>query len=641
MVRYFLIIILSGIVGLTVAQQPVPKVSSAALKNLEKARSAMQNSAWDEARKLSERLVRQSPEWTEGWKALAEACQGGGDLRAGEIALNHLVSLDSTGYPEAWRWLAQWAFNRGDYVGARRSISQYVRLNRDSTQQPYEIALLRASIRFAWSQESLPVNLTTKLEGPVNTGNDEYFPSLSVDGSVLSFTRQVKVIIEGTRLPGKEDLLYVDLMPDGYTDPKFFPPPINSDGNEGTQCLSQDGRIMFFTACNRQDSKGGCDLYYCVKSGDKWSDPVNLGYPVNTRYWESTPFLAADGKHLYFSSNRPGGVGGMDLWVSTLQPDRSWSAPGNLGSPVNTRMNELSPFLLADGKTLFFASNGHPGMGGFDLYRDDLSAIKGASAPQNLGSGINTWKDEDALTINALTGIGLFASNRDSVSGKDIYQVDLQRFIPSGPVFVLSGKVLDRGTGMPVGARIEMQPHGDSLISRVDSDPVTGTFLMGIPEKPSYRIGVWAEGYLPYSELYIQESRKGDSGEMRTIYLDAIRQGASIILHNIFFTIDSYELLPESFNDLTDILNLFRQNPGIVVEIAGFTDNTGTDEHNLILSQHRAESVMNYLINQGIKPVQVRAMGYGSENPVASNDTEEGRGLNRRTEIRIIRLNKD
>ncbi|MDD4645915.1 MAG: OmpA family protein, partial [Bacteroidales bacterium] len=484
-----------------------------------------------------------------------------------------------------------------------------------------------SGIRFAMQQvDGEMVTKPEKLTGPINTDQDEYFPSLSVDGSTLVFTRQTK----GEGIP-TEDLLYTFYRDSGYIKPELFPYPINTSGNEGTQSLSQDGRVMFFTACNRPDTKGGCDLYYCIKTGDQWSEPVNLGYPVNTRYWESTPFLTQDGKRLLFASNRPGGSGGMDIWQVSLMPDRSWSKLVNLGPPVNTPLDERSPIILVDGKTLFFTSNGHIGMGGFDLYKYVMDSKHGTHQPENLGYMVNTHGDEDALTVDAGHNLGLFTSNRDTLSGKDIYQVDMSRYIPKRTVFTISGVVRDRKSGLPVGASIEVQPHGDTLVSSVEADPVTGEFLLGISERPSYRIGASHPGYLPYSQFFENDTSLWNEKVEYLIEMEPVQAGAAIVLQNIFFAFNSYDLLPGSDRDLESVIALFQQNPGIVVEVSGHTDNTGTDDYNLVLSRKRAEAVVNYLISHGIGAAQLSAKGYGRMNPRSTNETEEGRALNRRT----------
>jgi outer membrane protein OmpA-like peptidoglycan-associated protein len=639
MLRILLTAVLVAFSGLAIGQQPDRRVSPAATKKLEKARIALNKQDLVEARDQAERLTKQYPDWPEAWKFYAEVSQSEGNDRASEHGLKRLVGLDSAGYPEAYRWIAEYRFRRGDYTNAGLNFNKFLQLSKDTGNLTFRTRLLKSSISFALSQTGQPgAIMPEKLAGPVNTAKDEYFPSLSADGSVLVFTRQDTQPVENGKAKPEESLFYVKFRDSAYGDPQPFPYPINTPGNEGTQSLRQDGRVMFFTACSRPDTKGGCDLYYCIKTGDHWSDPVNLGNPVNTRYWESTPFLAQDDRHLFFSSNRPGGSGGMDIWVTTLQPDRSWSAPKNLGPAINTPLDEMSPLLLVDGKTFFFASNGHPGMGGFDLFHCDLSNPASPSVPVNLGFGINTFRDEDGLTVNADNNLGLFASNRDSAAGKDIYQVDMSRFVPGKGSFTLSGIVRDRVTGKTVGARIEVMPHGDSLVSSADADPVTGEYLLGVPERASYRIGASMPGYLPYSYYLANDTTAARNKIRHMIDLEPIRAGASIVLQNIFFSVDSYDLLPESYRDLEEVIALIRQNPGIVMEVSGYTDSTGSDDHNLVLSQKRAESVMNYLAGHGVNAGQLKAVGYGRQNPVAPNDTEAGRSLNRRTELKVIRM---
>ncbi len=612
-----------------------PPVAS---RKLEKVKQALTALDWAEAKSLAEKLVEQYPNWTESWKIYSQVFQDAGEISRSEVALHHLILLDSLGYPLAYRWLAEWMFQRGDYDSAAVNFDKFKSLIHDTSNFSYPVNKLNSSLKFALGQmKNNKSIMPDKLQGPVNTDNDEYFPSLSVDGSVLAFTRQSRLKSSNGKIP-QEELLYCNWRDSVYENPISFPYPINTGGNEGTQSLSQDGRIMFFTACSRPDTKGGCDIYYCTKSGEQWSDPQNIGYPVNTRYWESTPFLAQDGKQLFFSSNRPGGYGGMDIWKSTLQSDQSWSNPQNLGPIINTPLDEMSPVLFLDGKTLFFASNGHAGMGGFDLFKCDLTNLSVPSSLENLGYGVNTFNDEDALTINSDTFIGLFASNRDPLTGKDIYQSDFKRYINISSTFTLTGIVRNSKTRLPVSARIEVQPHGEFLVSSVQSDPVTGKYLLGIAEKPSYRIGASSAGYLPYSKYFIKDSLVKVNRLNQPIDLEPIQTGASIVLQNTFFEVNSYVILPESVGDMNEILKVFAQNPGISIEISGFTDNTGTDEYNLVLSQKRAESVMQYLCQQGVNPGQLTAKGYGKTKPLASNDTEEGRQLNRRTEIKIISL---
>ncbi len=639
MLRFFLITVSLALSCLVNAQTVDGyKAPPAALKKLDKAKAAWIRFDFKEAENLSDKLVEQYPDWTESWMMYGQVYGDAGDQVKKEKALLRVVELDSISYPITFRWLAELRYSRGDYAAAASCYDKYIRLTRDTAGIPFRAKLLNASIRFALQQVgNARAGMPKKLGGSVNTTDDEYFPSLSVDGSTLVFTRQAR----GGAIPGQirqEELFFSSFKDSGYTVPEAFQDPINTGRNEGTQSLSQDGRIMFFTSCNRPDTKGGCDLYYCVKTGEKWSDPINLGNPVNTGHWESTPFLAPDSKHLYFSSNRPGGYGGMDIWKSTLKVDHSWSEPVNMGSAINSPLDEMSPILLVDGKTFFFASNGHIGMGGFDLYKCDLTSVSKSSSVENLGYGINTFFDEDALTINLDSFTVLFTSNSDSVTGKDIYQAKMSRHGTLSSVFSLSGIVIDRITRIPVGAQIEVQPHGDTLLSRVEADPVTGKYLLGIPKRHAYRIGAAAKGYLPYSGYYVSDSAGVVTRIFHSIELEPIKAGASIVLRNTFFALNSFEILPESSRDMDEALTVFSMNPGIIIEISGHTDNSGSDDYNLKLSRNRAESVVKYLISRGINPLQLLSKGYGSTQPVASNETEEGRRLNRRTEMKVVSL---
>ena len=611
------------------------RVNQAAQNRLEKINDAISGYRWEEARTLAEKMVRQYPDWPEAWKVLAGSLEGAGDKQGAGRALEQLVKID-TANRDAWRWLARWKFDNGFYQEARICINRYFSLMQDTLNLTFGTRLLHENIEFAIASERSEMRGEAKKLNGVNTTDDEYFPSLSVDGAVLAFTRQKRADKATGRAGLQEDLYYSLYDGSRYGAPERYPEPVNGSGNDGTQSLSQDGRIMIFTSCNRPDTKGGCDLYYCIRSGDQWSKPVNIGYPVNTRYWESTPFLAQDGRRLLFSSNRPGGQGAMDIWESRMLPDRSWSEPRNLGTPVNTVLNEMSPCLYNDATTLFFASDGHPGMGGLDLfvYR---KGDNGTPVITNLGSAVNTRYNEDGLTVNAGLRQGFFSSDRDSAMGKDIYVADISAFLPAKPIFTISGKISDVSTGKPLEARIEVRPHGDTLVSRVNSDPVSGGYLLGIPRRPSYRFGVSASGYLPYSGLQVADTLSTDNGLTVNVTMEPIVVGVSVVLRNTFFKHDSYELLSESESDLNEVVALMQQNPGMMIEIAGYTDNTGGDAYNLELSRKRAESVRQYLKGHGISGDRVLARGYGNAKPIATNDSEEGRAMNRRTEMRVVK----
>jgi outer membrane protein OmpA-like peptidoglycan-associated protein len=608
-------------------------------RDIRKIRELATQMEWDDARKMANKMVKRFPDWPQSWLVQAEVARELNLTEECEASMLTVIGLDSSHFPEAYRWIAERKFKTGQYKEASAFFERYHNLIPGNRLRSWKDSLLLASIRFAGDQlkQGSPCQ-PEKLSSLINTPDNEYFPSLTVDGSMLVFTRQVLHQPDTVRLKNQEDLYLADWDSGAFRNIRKMAFPINTPGNEGTQSISQDGRLMFFTACSRPDTKGGCDLYYAWRAGTEWGIPVNLGYPVNTRYWESTPFLAHDSRYLYFASNRPGGKGGMDIWRTKKHSSGSWEEPVNLGIPVNTPGNEMSPVVGSDGRTLYFASDGYPGMGNFDLFQSRIGPQGVLSEPQNLGFPINTFGNEDGLSLVAYRNTAYIASDRDPETGRDIYSVPWIIGTVKSKHEILTGMVLDKRSQRPVSAIIRIQCHADSVISSVESDPVTGRYLAGIPPGESFRIGATAEGYLPYSGLIRPPDDNAAPLIEVNIEMDPLNPGESVILRNIFFEWDSFTLLPESLPDLEEVFTLVDQNPAMRFEIGGHTDSTGGVEYNLELSRKRAESVRNYLVNRGIAAERIMSKGYGSGSPIADNSTESGRAQNRRTELKVLAL---
>lgn len=612
-------------------------VPALAMKQLEEIEKLYDNLEWTKALASADRLIKKYPEWSMPWQLKAAILFDSGNLRGSLLAYYQCVRLDSTGCPGCYLRIANMEFSNGEYQKSDKHLMIFKALINSDSSSLNAFARLKVNLDFALKEIEKPDPVfPVKIPDRINSVQDEYFPSITVDGKMLIFTRQEWLFSGGRKVPGQEDLYFTTWMDSLEGFPKRFDFPVNTLGNEGTVSIRQDGRTMLFTACSRPDSKGGCDLYLAFRSGSQWQVPYNLGYPVNTRYWESTPFLAADGSTLYFSSNRPGGRGGMDLWQSTLTDRGAWTEPVNLGLAVNTTGNEIAPFMLPDGLNLYFASDGHTGMGGFDLYRSGFTNGFGWDQPVNLGYPINTWHNEDGITMPGDPLFAIISSDRDSLTGKDLYLIDLPREIRPPRSILLRGMVKNALDNSPVKAEVEVIAAEGKTSSRVESDEITGDYLLGLPVSGSYRLTVNCPGYLFYSGRILADS-SSFSPEIRwDILLQPIRKGALIILNNIYFAYDSFELLPASEGELTELVRLLKGNPGMMIEIAGHTDSTGTHEYNMELSTKRSESVMNYLISQGIESHRLKVMGYGDTRPIAGNDSEEGRSRNRRTEIRVL-----
>jgi outer membrane protein OmpA-like peptidoglycan-associated protein/tetratricopeptide (TPR) repeat protein len=486
-----------------------------------------------------------------------------------------------------------------------------------------------------------PVPFDPEDLGPsINTSDDEYWPTLTADEQMLIFTRQVKLDPEGRRRPGnlREDF-YVSTFKEGrWIEASSIGPPLNSELNEGAPSVTADGRMIFFTACNRPDGLGSCDIYTARREGNRWGEPLNIGSPVNTAAWEAQPSISPDGKTLYFASNRRGGLGKMDIWYSRQDRDGKWGEPVNLGERINTGSNEMSPFIHVDNQTLYFSSDGHTGMGGYDLFVTRRDENGDWSEPENLGFPLNTHYDEIGLIVNAKGDKGYFASDRMSGEVRDIYSFDLHPAVRPLEVSYMKGTVYDAGSRRRLNASFELIDLANAeTVIRSFSDAATGEFLVPLTTGRDYALNVSRDGYLFYSDHFSLSGFAHQSDPfLKDVPLHPIKAGEKSILRNIFFEFDSYQLKPESVVELNKLIEFLAVNPGIRIRINGHTDNTGAHQYNMDLSDKRAAEVADYLKDSGIDPARIRYQGFGETMPLAPNETAEGRAENRRTEFEII-----
>ncbi|MBR1792435.1 MAG: OmpA family protein [Bacteroidales bacterium] len=504
---------------------------------------------------------------------------------------------------------------------------------RDHAKQGMAIA------NFRKTSLSNPVAFEPKnLGSAINSRDDEYLPALTVDGQTLIFTRRFPSNEQTVHYAPFEEDFYISTLENGqWQKAKRMSEPVNSHDNEGAQCISQDGRIMFFTACGRNDGAGRCDLYMCTRKGEKWSKPRNLGPAVNTNMWESQPSFSIDGRTLYFASDRRGGYGGMDIYKTTYK-DGKWTAPENLGPTINTEGNEMSPFIHYNDRTLYFASDGHIGMGGMDLFKTELDSLGQWTTPVNLGYPINTAGNESSLIVAADGKTALYASDQLQGYGKqDLFQFTLPEAVQAIPVTYQKGVTFDKKTLQKISASVKVIDIETGIeVAAITSDGSDGSFMVSLPANATYALHVTAKGYLFYSENFDFRYGLGEVPQTLQVPLSPIEVGEEITLRNIFFETAKYELLPTSNAELQTVVNLMKNNPEIHIELAGHTDNVGKSDYNQTLSENRAKAVYEYLVNQGVDANRLSFRGYGSTRPVASNDTEEGRAQNRRTTLEII-----
>lgn len=463
----------------------------------------------------------------------------------------------------------------------------------------------------------------------VNSNVSEYFPSLTIDGKQLLYTRRVRNM--------NEDFYGSTLQAGSWSPAESLPGNINTSQNEGAQNISQDGEWLIFTGCNFPNGFGSCDLYISYLTPQGWSEAENLGDVINTEAWESAPSLSPDKRDLYFASNRGGGYGKSDIYVSHRQPDGSWSKPENAGPRVNTAGNESCPFIHADNQTLYFTSDGHPGYGGDDLFLARKLPGKGWSEAENLGFPINTIENEGSLVIDAGGTKAFYASDRaDSRGGLDLYTFNLREEVRPAKTLWVEGKVSDAKTKKGLPSSVDLTDlSSNEVISKVQTDE-TGHYLITLPVGKDYAFHVNRKGYLLYSENFSLKDHAPDSTYQIDILLKPLEPNATIVLKNIFFDVNRFELKPESYPELDQVAALLKDNPSLSISIIGHTDNTGKPADNLKLSKDRANAVIAYLKSKGIAAARLSARGLGETQPVAGNDTEQGRAQNRRTELKVV-----
>lgn len=493
---------------------------------------------------------------------------------------------------------------------------------------------------FAINAMKNPVDFKPINIGPnINSEYDEYLPAIIADESEIIFT-VMRPRDKNTQCAfcQMEEDFYASKKENGEWQPRYkLDYPINTGYNEGAQCVSPDGKYLFYTICNTDFGNGRCDLYWSKRIGNRWSRPRNFDAPVCTKFWESQPSIAPDGKTIYFTANRPDGFGKMDIWKTTMTEEGLFTVPENLGKNINTDGDDAAPFIHADGKTLYFASDGHPGMGGMDVFYSTLTDT-GWTKPVNLGYPINTPADEINILINAAGTTAYFSTDKEGgYGGQDLYYFNLDNRLRPTPVTYMKGKVIDEKTHEPVHASIEMiDLNTNEVTTSTSSDPVTGEFLACILTGSNIMMNVTNPYYLLYSENFqIEKSYTELEPYLKNIILKRPEVGETFVLRNVFFDFDKSTLKKESEVELNKLADYLTKNKGIKIEIGGHTDNQGSESYNERLSNDRAKAVYEYLVNKGINSNRMTYKGYGMSKPIATNETEEGRALNRRTEFTI------
>lgn len=538
-----------------------------------------------------------------------------------------------------WYDLGESYFTLGQYDKAEQYLSAFLKEELANKTKIERAKSLLRNISFAkQNKHTETAYKLRKLSDTVNGFVLQYFPVLTADQQELIFTRRL-----GGGPHDDEDLVVSRKDEKGRWDtPQSISENINTRLNEGTCTISADGRKLIFTSCVGRDGYGSCDLFESRKIGDKWTEPRNLGPLVNSKEWESQPSLSADGRTLYFVSDRRGGMGRRDIWISTLNDIGGWTRAKNAGQQINTGYDEISPFIHVNNRTLYFASNGLTGFGGYDIFFTEKDTSMTWTAPVNMGSPVNNHEDQFSLFITADGKKGYYSHEEARPAGYSvsyIYEMEIPeehrvRFKSN----YVKGVVRDKITRQPLLARIELiNLEKNEMESLVDSDSISGKYLMVLTQGAEYALYVNKKGYLFQSLNFNYSEIKNFEPIILDIDLEQAKEGTTAVLQNIFFDVDKYNLKEKSITELEKIVRFLNENPALKVEISGHTDDSGSAEYNKQLSERRAQSVHAYLISHGIGSKRLTIKGYGPARPIADNSTDEGRQKNRRIEFQIVR----
>jgi len=587
------------------------------------------------------------------WSSLKNSLK---DYAAAEAGFEKVLALDPSYSSKVVYVLGLVELKQGKSAEGIEHLKQYI-----ASKPRNKILLAKAERKikdetFSSQAKANPVPFEPKSLGNLlNTRDQEYLPSLTADESILVFTKKIR---------GQEDF-YLSKKVDNVWQEGTPLTDINTPNNEGAQNITPDGRFLVFTKCDsRKDGYGSCDIYFSEVKNGRWTAAANIGSPINSRDWESQPSLSADGQSLYFASRRRTGLGKSDIWLSNRDAEGKWSRPQLLSDNINTKGDDQSPFIHPDGQTLYFMSNGHPGMGGFDLYYSRKQSDGTWGKPVNLGYPINTEAEESTLVISLDGKTAYFASDRvlaenetdqngKKATGLDLYSFELYPEARPKPVTFVRGNITDSETKKPLVSRVEIIDMSTGEIHAAVNSDSDGFFLITLPTGKNYAFNVSKPAYVFHSEHFALEESKETNDpynlEIELLAVPKVEVAAvnseipaadlekfkPTVLRNVFFDTGSAELRPESFRELNKLKAFLNDNQAIQIQVNGHTDNVGSDTNNLTLSDNRAKAVFNYLVENGIDSKRMTYKGYGETSPIETNDTDIGRQANRRTEFMI------
>lgn len=644
MIKNIAVVVLLCCCGSGFAQKnfTTKKTANDKLKNIyDRAMRMASLSQWDDAIEDFNKALKTDPSFIDAQLQWANVKFQQSKFEEAKAGYERTIAIDSMYEPAVFYSLGLVEFDMKKFDEAAAHLDFYLKnAPKISAGRKTNAEHLIKNAKFSAKAFAHPVPFELKNLGPnINTAKHEYLPTLTADGETLIYCGETS----SERYASQQDFFSSKLV-DGKWQKGVPIDNLNTADNEGSQAISADGKLIVFTACDRQGGYGGCDLYYSETVNGKATPPKNMGPLINTKLLETQPSLSPDGRTLYFIRADSGWKGGSDIWKSLRQNDGKWGQPVKLDSIINSAEQEQSPFMHPDGKTLYFTSKGHVGMGGFDVFYARMKPDGTWGEPENLGYPINTAADEGAVFVSLDGRTAYISSTKEGGYGKsDIYSFDLYEAARPNPVTYVKATVVDAASQKPIAAKLEIVELETGKTFASAMTEADGEFLITLPAGGNYALNVSKEKYLFYSENFaLDQPGTLDKPYKLNIALQPIggsEGGASkpIVLKNVFFETGSAALRKESLVELARLKTLLDENPTLKIQINGHTDNVGADADNLKLSNNRAKAVYDYLTQNGIDASRLKFKGFGETAPAASNDTEEGRKLNRRTEYELIK----
>lgn len=620
---------------------------------------------YKEGIRLMDKALERDPNF---WEAHVVAGEFAEYINQADVAIAHYekalaIKPDHSPTGSTYFYLGNLYNVTGRYDDAIRVLDIYTRNPKANPQMVNQAQELIASSEFAKNAVKNPTKFEPVNLGPgINTADPEYFPTITVDGRTILFTR----LINDKRVAGpvqKQEDFYVSELSDNNIWGKAVPMPtnVNTINNEGAPTIAADGRSLIFVACpdatgtdygDNRTGRGSCDLFYTKKLGTRWLDPVNLPGLVNSANWETQPSISADGKTLYFirGIRGRGAQNDADIYMSTLQEDGKWGPAVKLSDNINTPYQEESVLIHPDGKTLYFSSRGHKGMGGLDIFlsRWDDNAGKWGPA-ENLGYPINTRFDENSLMVGPDGEIAFFASDREGGYGDlDIYYFEMPEHLRPTKTLYFDGLVYDVTNDARLSGKFTLTDlkTGKEVV-RSEADPVTGAFTVSLPVDREYALTVTYPGYHNFSLNFNMTNPDEQEVVHKDVPMVPLNSNDAVELKNVFFDFGLATLRPESAIELNKLADFLKNNPTMKIELGGHTDTRGDAADNLKLSQDRAKAVYDYLVKQGIDAKRLSYKGYGETQPIVSDEQiaklgtekekEKAHQQNRRTVYRTIK----